>query len=107
MTNPPFFSRLVEKHQHLAGADNGVVAHFISVEHRLASWIDVEALAEPGANLADGGVAERQALAVGPHGDRDEPGRLVGFGKEAAQSARGSRRFMKGSGKFSHRLETR
>ena len=77
----------MHEHQHLPGADHGVVADFVAIEHGLGAGIDIEAWTEARADLRDGAVAERQTLNVRPDGHGDETIGLVVVVEDAAETA--------------------
>jgi hypothetical protein len=95
----------MNKHQHLAGAQDGVIADFVAIDDGLAARVDIEALPEALANLADGAVADGQPLDVRTDRNRDKAGRLVGIVEEAAQAVAGRVEFTLVLRKFHHGME--
>src|SRR5262245_29051150 len=68
-------ARLAHEHQHLAGADDRVVADLDAVHDGGAERVDVEAVAVTGADLPDGLVTDGQLLGVEAVVDRHQAGR--------------------------------
>src|SRR5262249_23687086 len=68
---------LAHEHQHLAGADHGVLGGLVAVDHRGALRVDVEAVAVTPADLAHRHVADGQLLAVRAVTARHHPHRVL------------------------------
>ena len=99
-----FFSGAADEGQHLAGANDGTVVHVGAAEHCLAAGINVQAIAEARADLADGEIGYGQLLAIetGRNGDeRLVSGRAV---EDAVEAAAGGDLFANRSGFFFHGL---
>ena len=68
----PLLAGAVHEHQYLASANHGGVIHVVAVENRHAARVDIKAIAEPRAYLADAHVRYRKALRVRTGGHRHE-----------------------------------